>query len=90
MVYSDEVLQKMWSQYEGLRLSRTNLIVEYSNLEFTNKKARELANCGLGRRLGLMSWSIEKVFEAWPPETDGDPGAVVINDATVLSLLKKM
>ena len=83
MVYSDEVLQIMWSQYEGLRLSRTNLIGEYSKLEFTNEKTKEWVCHGLGRRLDLMSWSIERVFEAWPPNTDGTPDQTVIFDATV-------
>lgn len=83
MSYSEETLQDIENQFVGLQGQCNDLILSYMEKEFNDDKAREFVRHGLCRRLQLMTWCIERIFEILPPESQEVPDTDMIREVTV-------
>ena len=83
MNYSEEQLEKMYTDYEELRSRKTALMEGYILRQYRDGHAQEYARHGFCRRIQIMAHCIEGVFEKLPPNRDDVPSDDAVRDATV-------
>lgn len=83
LFYTKENLDRLWNSYDTVRGKYDDLKTRYLTKRFEIEQAREFANHGFCRRLGILVHCIDGVFKALPPDLDRRPERGQILDATV-------
>lgn len=83
MNYSEEQVQWMRTDFEGLSRRKTTLMEGYILREYSDGHAQEYARHGFCRRIQIMAHCIGGVFTKLPPNRDEVPSDEVVRDATV-------
>lgn len=81
--FTPEVVEQLHSNKSELHNKLHRLRESYIRHSFTNERAREFANHGFCRRVGMLIRSIDVVFEQLPPELDEIPAHNEVDDATI-------
>ena len=83
MNYSDEQLDRLYTDYEQLTRRKTSLMEIYILRQYREGYAEEHARHGFCRRIQIMAHCIEGVFAKLPPNRDEVPPEDAVRDATV-------
>ncbi|MFN5538714.1 MAG: hypothetical protein ACK481_01445 [Candidatus Melainabacteria bacterium] len=66
--FSSEDIEELNSKYGRIDQGKENLLLKYSEFNYTVDKAREYTLHGLLRRVGILNRCIHNVFSSCPPE----------------------
>ncbi len=72
-IYSEEGLEELRIAEVMARSKYADLFIEYLRVPFQNPLAKEMALQGFSRRLKILLYCIETVFERLPPWSDAVP-----------------
>ena len=66
--FSSEDIEEFNSKYGLIDQEKENLLLKYCEFNYTSNKAREYAQQGLLRRIGILNLCIHNIFSSCPPE----------------------
>ncbi len=72
-IYTDAQLQHMREEFHSLREKYENLLLAMVRFEFTSDRSKEFAHHGFLRRLKVLKFAIDTVFERLPPDSTDLP-----------------
>lgn len=83
MYFSSDDLEKLQTEHSAVAGKCQRLVLSYITRNYKDSRAREHAKYGLSRRLRMLVWCIDNVFELLPPNLVKPPRSDVVLDATI-------
>lgn len=81
--FSDEALAEMGQRLHGTGLKQKELTEAFLSRTYKSAAAKEQAHQGVGRRLILLAYSLERVFAILPPENERAPNREILIEADI-------